>query len=214
MKRLAPLLAIAASVWIGCEKPRPTVPRPVDPATLLAGGTLVFSDTFERPEIGADWETSSSAWRIVKGQVRVQDARNEGLWLKRPLPRNVRIEFDAVSDSPDGDLKFEVFAKLPKHEAGYIGILGGWKNSLTVLARLDEHGNDRLERSDRKVKKGKTHRFALVRRADATLHWLVDGKSVHRWQDPAPLEGEFFGFNDWSAPVRFDNLKVFDLGPR
>jgi hypothetical protein len=184
----------------------------VDPATLLTGGELVFSDTFERETLGRDWETPSKAWKIVKGRVRVENAQNAGLWLKRTLPNNVRIEFDAVSESSQGDLKFEIFAERPAHQEGYIGILGGWKNSLTVLARLDEHGSDRLERTDRKAKKGKTHHFAIVRRQDATLHWLVDGKSVHRWRDPSPLMGSHFGFNNWTAPVRFDNVKIFDLG--
>jgi hypothetical protein len=194
-----------------CEKPIPTVPRPVDTSLLLKGGELVFHDTFERESLGADWQTSSPKWKISAGKIRVQNARNEGLWLQRSLPKNVRIEFDAWSDGKDGDLKFEVFAERPEHQAGYIGIFGGWKNTLTVLARRDEHGTDRLERDDRKVRKGKRHHFVIARRDNATLHWWIDGKSVHRWKDSSPLTGTHFGFNDWTAPVRFDNVKVFKL---
>ena len=43
----------------------------------------------------------------------------------------------ASSESPDGDIKFEVFGDGAKHESGYIAIFGGWQNRLNIIARLE-----------------------------------------------------------------------------
>ena len=48
-------------------------------------------------------------WHIEAGRLCVKGARNHGAWLARMLPTNVRIEFDAVSNSPEGDIKAEIF---------------------------------------------------------------------------------------------------------
>src|SRR6476620_2366811 len=65
-----------------------------------------FDDNFERPTLGADWQVAPGGdWHIDKGRLCVKGAHNHGVWLSRTLPTNVRIEFDAVSDSPDGDIK-------------------------------------------------------------------------------------------------------------
>ena len=43
------------------------------------------------------------------GRLCGEHAKNHGIWLKRVLPMNARIEFDAISQSPDCDLKAEVW---------------------------------------------------------------------------------------------------------
>jgi len=198
------LLLVLGSCGKGSRKARKA------PATEgLSGGALVFSDDFERPELGDSWLQRSGRWRIVDGRVRVQGDRNEGLWLQVPLPERARIEFDAVARTSEGDLKCELFASEPRHQTGYIAILGGWRNSLSVLARLDEHGEDRLE-SPRKATLGQMHHFVLVR-TGSTLSWFVDGEPVLSFPDEAPLTGRYFGFNDWNAEVEFDNLAIYAL---
>jgi hypothetical protein len=62
------------------------------------------------------------------------------LWLKAKLPDNVVVEFDARSQSPEGDIKCEIFGDGTDHASGYVLIHGGWNNSLSIIARLDEHG--------------------------------------------------------------------------
>jgi hypothetical protein len=175
----------------------------------LTGGMLVFEDDFERQALGDDWLQRSGKWRLVDGWVHVQGDRNEGLWLNRPLPERVRIEFDARSESDDGDLKFEVFCTEQRHQTGYIGILGGWQNSISIIARLDEHGEDRKE-SDAQVEIGKTHRFMVVR-TDDTLRFYVDGRFVSQYKDPAPIRGAYFGFNNWASRAYYDNLAIYQL---
>ena len=69
----------------------------------------------------------------------------------------------------------------------YLLILGGWRNTKHVLARLDEHGEDRLEldvepNSDderaRPVSAGQPYRFSVVRRDGRTLSWSVNASST------------------------------------
>jgi len=176
----------------------------------LTGGTLVFSDDFARNEVGPEWVARSGRWEIVDGWLHIRGGdKNEGAWLKRPLPERVRVEFDARSLSDDGDIKFEIFNSEQSHQTGYIVILGGWHNTTSIIARLNEHGTDRLE-SEAKVVKGKVHHFTAVR-TGRTLRWFVDGTLILQFADDDPLRGTFFGFNNWATDVYYDNLQIFEL---
>jgi hypothetical protein len=175
----------------------------------LAGGGEVFSDDFQRDKPGDRWTQRSGKWDVKDGWLHCAGDKNEGIWLNVPLPDRVRVEFDARSQSEDGDLKFEIFATDQRHQAGYIVIMGGWKNTVSIIARLNEHGEDRIEK-DLSVEKGRTYRFAAVR-TDGTLSWFVDGRLVAQYPDEDPIRGRYFGFNDWATDVYFDNLKVFRL---
>jgi len=214
MMRHGGMIALAALGLMACRSGNAPPPPSAAPAGL-EGGTLVFEDDFEREAIGDDWATESDTWTIVDGEIAVAGARNAGLWLQQPLPDAVRIEFDARSLSEEGDLKFEVFTDGQTHESGYIGIFGGWSNQLNIIARLDEHGDDRLVGAENwSVVPERTYRFAIVR-TDQRLRWYVDGEHFLTYDDAAPLTGEGhdgFGFNDWDAPVRFDNVRIYDLG--
>ncbi|MFT4703016.1 MAG: hypothetical protein ACI81R_000704 [Bradymonadia bacterium] len=177
---------------------------------------LVFSDDFETGELGEAWSTTSETWSVEDGWVAVAGARNAGLWLIEPLPEDVRIEFLARSLTDVGDLKFEIFTDGVTHESGYIGIFGGWNNQLNIVARLDEHGEDRLLGAEgQKVIPNQVYRFR-IERTDNVMRWYIDDELFIAYDDEAPLTGEghqHFGFNDWDAPVRFDEVRVYDLSP-
>lgn len=193
--------------------------------------TAVFEDNFERAEIGDDWNVLGSSWKIEGGKLCGKGARNRGAWLKRRLPTNARIEIDAIAESQVGDLKIELWGDGQSgatstsytNATSYIAIFGGWRNSKHVLARIDEHGDDRLEldvdpKSDdereRPVSPGQPYRFKIERADGRTLVWSVNGVEYFELTDPDPLIGvghEHFGVNDWEAPVCFDNLKVTPL---
>jgi len=208
--RIAVLVVATLAVAAGsgaCTSGKKKPDRKADEG--LTGGTLVFQDDFQRDALGDDWLARSGKWRIVDGALHVQGDQNEGAWLNRPLPERVRIEFDARSESPDGDLKFEVFCQEQRHQTGYIAILGGWKNTVSIIARLDEHGEDRKE-ADATVQIGKVHHFTAVR-TDDTLRWYVDGQFVLQYKDPAPIKGVYFGFNNWASRAFYDNLKIYQL---
>jgi hypothetical protein len=215
-------------------KPRasaPALPNIVNPASgRPASPPLIgsFEDDFERPALGPDWVTTSGDWRIDTGKLCVKGARNHGAWLARTLPINVRIEFDAVTASPDGDIKAEIFGDGASAASGasyndatsYITIFGGWKNTYHVLARLNEHASDRPEikitpGSDderaRPVTPGQVYHFKVERADGKTIRWWVGDMLMFKFTDPQPLSGtghDHFGFNDWDVPVCFDNVKV------
>ena len=209
----------------------PPPPRPdasLPPSPLL---TTAFEDKFDRPALGPDWLPLTSSWEIRNGKLCGRGARNRGVWLHRTLPVNARIEFEAVSDSADGDLKAEFWGDGRSGATGtsytnatsYVTIFGGWKNSFHVLARIDEHAKDRLEvrlssdaveEREKPAVQGKAYSFKVERADGKTLSWWVDGVLIHELQDPQPLSGaghDHFGFNDWEVPVCFDNVKVTPL---
>ena len=190
-----------------------------------------FSDDFERSVLGSDWKATSGAWRIDNGRLCGERARNHGVWLERRLPKNARIEFVATSGSPNGDIKAEVWGDGASAAKGtsyvdatsYIVVFGGWKNSLHVLARLNEHGSDRREirlvpgSEDPRtapVSEGRSYRFEIERTDGHTLRFSVDDTLIHTFDDSEPLAGpghEYFGFNDWDVPVCFDDVLVTPL---
>jgi hypothetical protein len=192
----------------------------------------VLLDLFERPELGANWNATAPGWRIEVGKLCGRGARNHPVWLRRKLPTNARIEFDAMSSSQDGDLKVELwgdgksFAKGTSYTdaTSYLAIFGGWKNSYHVLARIDEHAKDRpevkLDPSGANLKAARVmpnrwYHFKIERADAKTVRWLVDDIEIISFTDPNPLKGdghEHLGFNDWEVPVCFDNLKITPLG--
>jgi len=161
----------------------------------------------------------------------VQRAHNHPIWFQRKIPKNARITFVAQSDSPEGDLKVEIWgdgrsnatAVSYTNATSYLFILGGWKNQLHVLARIDEHGPDRLERRvnpasadprDRPVTPGAQYRFEIERADGKTVRWSVNGSEMARLNDAVPLIGpghEYLGFNNWEVHACFDDLTIVPL---
>lgn len=207
------------------------------PTTPAPGGTpedqdepliAPFEDRFDRAELGPDWRALSPAWKIEDGRLCGRGARNRGVWLRRVLPDAARVEVTAIASSDDGDLKVELWGDGRSGARGtsyddatsYVAILGGWRNSRHVLARLDEHGDDRLEllvdpRADdprqRAIAPGQPYHLRFERRDGRTLRWEVDGVPLFELEDEEPLRGpghDHLGFNDWDAPVCFDDLRI------
>ena len=178
-----------------------------------------FEDDFDRPHIGDDYLPLSDAWTTSDGWLCGEGALNRGVWLKRRLPKNVRIEFDAVSFSADGDIKVELFGdgesfdpdKGTYDPSGYVLFFGGHQNTESVIGRLGEHGEQiKGHRTDVRVEPGKWYRFKITRKG-GKLDWQIDGQPFLSWTDPAPLSGkghEFFAFNNWETDVYFDNLSI------
>lgn len=187
-----------------------------DPSVAADG----FRDDFDRDELGELWHNTGAGWRIVEGQLNIRNARNRPLWLRRVLPRDVRIELDARSESPEGDIKVEVFgdgtskAVSDSYTAtSYVIIFGGWHNSTNAIARMDEHGSDRVVGQQLAVEPGRTYHIKIERQGGQIAYW-VDGRQLVTMDDADPLYGpghDHFGFNDWQADVWFDNLVITPL---
>lgn len=210
------VLAVAAfAIAPGCTC---TDVAPAAPAI-----TSPWSDDFDRSTLGPDWKaTDESAYKLENGELVVQKAHNHPVWLTRALPRDAKIEFDAWSNDEAGDIKVEVWGDGKAYATDLYGqytstsynvIFGGWHNQLAVLARLNEHGDDRKARADVKVEKGRHYHFTITRKG-AKLDWQLDGQPFLSFEDPAPLEGPghaYFGITDWEAELHFDHLRISPL---
>lgn len=182
--------------------------------------------------LGPNWyQSQTDVWHIENGRLCGANAKNHGVWLQKPIPINARIEFDAISDGPDGDLKAEAWGDGQSsatsinytNATSYLTIFGGWHNTEHVLARINEHGADRKEiridkNSDdpreRPVAAGQIYHFKIERTDGKTVRWSVDGREYLTFPDALPLAGighDHFGFNDWEVKVCFDNVKVTPL---
>src|SRR5690606_20778646 len=197
------------------QKPPPSKAA-LNPDPVL---TVPFADAFERTALGPNWRATSGRWQLDNGRLCASGARNHPVWLKRRLPSNARIEFDAVSFSPDGDIKAEYWGDGRSRPSGvsyddatsYLTIWGGWKNRYHVLARLDEHAKDRrqlvvdpetTELRKQPVQPERSYRFRVERTDGKTVTWHVNDEKILVYPDPKPLLGaghEHFGYNNWDV---------------
>jgi hypothetical protein len=206
------------------------VPTLASDSSTDTGSTSALASASQEPD--PDWITTGPGiWHIEAGRLCGEHAKNHGIWLKRVLPVNARIEFDALSQSADGDLKAEYWGDGRSYATtlsytnatSYLTILGGWHNKFHVLARINEHGNDRKEITvdpnsddprEKPVVTGQRYHFKVERVDGKTVKWWVDGNEMLSYVDPAPLAGaghDHFGFNDWDVKVCFDNVRVVPL---
>jgi hypothetical protein len=180
-----------------------------------------WTDQFERDDVGENYYQTGSGYEMIHGALSAHGAHNHPLWLRKKLPRDVRIEFTTWSNEDRGDLKVEVFGDGRSFDpdggrytaTGYEVIFGGWYNSKSIIARLDEHGNDMVQRALPKVVKGQRYRWKIERRAK-TLSWFIDDQPFLAYEDPRPLDGpghEYLGFNNWETDTWFDDLVITPL---
>jgi hypothetical protein len=155
------------------------------------------------------------------GKLKIKGAYNHPLWLKKVLPLDAEIEFDVTSRTPDGDIKVEIWGDGQSHATtrgaylatSYVFIFGGWGNSKSIIARMDEHAPNIPSRTEPKVEPGKSYHWK-IRRKGKLVEWLMDGKPFLELSDDAPLEGArhaYFGYNNWQSELEFDNLVIRPL---
>jgi hypothetical protein len=180
----------------------------------------VLEDDFNRTELGSLWRTTGGPYQLVDGKLKVQGARNQPLWLRRTLPHDVRVEFEVRSMSQTGDIKVELFGdgtskatSVSYTSTSYVILFGAWGNSMNVIARLDEHGDDRAVGPPFKVQPGHTYRMKVERKGSTITAW-ADDHQLATLTDPQPLYGpghDHFAINNWQSELWFDNLRVTPL---
>jgi hypothetical protein len=183
------------------------------PARGAVDASSPFVDEFDDVDLGRRYFAQGGSWRVVRGALTTLGDRNLPLWLDVKLPKNVRVEVDATSASTAVDMKIEIFGDGVRHESGYIVIVGGWNNTLSGIARLDEHEKGR-SMSRTKHEQGRTYHLTVQRTDGATVELFVDGDKVASYRDPAPLVGpgnDRFAFSGWESEVTFDHLKITAL---
>ena len=180
-----------------------------------------FVDTFDRAELGGNYNNTGGPYRIVDNKLTIKGAYNHPLWLRKKLPRNAVIELDVMTKSASGDIKVEAWGDGQYYSAkkgaylatSYVFIFGGWHNSKSVLARMDEHAPDIKARTEPKVVPNKVYHWK-IKRQGSKIEWFIDGKAFLELDDPNPLEGDghsHFGFNNWEVELVLDNLKITPL---
>lgn len=198
-------------IWALCVSCKAEPPKPTHPLSLP------FEDHFERTQINTERQEyfySGGNWAIIDNALISNGAQNAPLFLNLDLPQSVVIDVDVRSNSPNVDAKVEVMTDGRKHESGYIFIFGGWKNTLSCIARLDEHGKDRVCKSNTEANGYKTYHFtiALIQKGNsAQITWYVDSVKYLEFTDPKPLFGKGhnrFAFSNWQNRLFFDNLVI------
>jgi hypothetical protein len=208
MKTAATRLSLLMALVV-CQGCKPKMPQIVAP----------MQEDFERAELGPSWLDTGGGYSIIEGAVQAKGAYNHPLWLRKRLPKDAIIEFDATAMTPIGDIKVELYGDGESFDpdkggymaTGYVLVFGGWRNSLSVIARENEHDEGRkAQRPDMRVEPNRKYHFTITRK-NGTIDWKLDGQPFLAWTDPAPFEGashEYFGLNNWDADVRFDNLSI------
>jgi hypothetical protein len=185
--------------------------------------TEEWKDGFDRDDLGGDYFATGRGYEVAEGALSAKGAHNHPLWLRKKLPRDVRIDLDCWSNEERGDIKVEIFGDGRSYDpdgnqymaTAYVLVLGAWFNSKSVIVRLDEHGKDIVQNTTLKVQPTR-HYHWRIERTDKKLAWYVDDmqKPFLVFDDPSPLEGpghEYFGFNNWETDTWFDNLVITPL---
>ncbi len=200
---------------------------------------LPFSDDFDSSAtISEHYWSTGGLWRVQDGWLYSPGVKQNPLWLRASLPNDVAVEFDVRTPGAEGDVKVEIFGDGSDHASGYVLIHGGWNNSQSIIARLDEHGPSlaalqqqaagadlvasgvyradtrvRVEGQPFRVEANRTYHWRIERRGKV-LSWFIDGQPFLRFEDPIPLTGkghDRFGFSSWQADLYFDNLRITPL---
>ncbi len=191
--------------------------------------TARWVDNFSRDEIGRNYFIGtgslepSTGYQLKNGALSARGAHNKPLWLRKKLPRNVRIDLMVWSTEDRGDIKLEVFGDGSSFDpdgggytsSGYVFIFGGWFNSKSMIARLNEHGKDIVERPLPKVLANRKYHWR-IERVGKVLTWFVDDMTTPflRYEDLRPLEDtghEYLGFDNWETDTWFDDLEITPL---
>ena len=179
--------------------------------------TLVFEDSFDRAEIGENYEIQGGDWRISDGKLRCKTAKNRNLVLKSvDLPQNAVIELTMKCLSDAVDVKFNLWGdgKPHDHGDGYTFILGGWKNRVSIISKLDEHEKNRSEKRNAGLEKGKLYKVKVERRSNK-IKWFVNDELFLEYFDETPLKVSDgyskLSFANWRSNVEFDDLKIYAL---
>jgi farnesoic acid O-methyltransferase len=185
--------------------------------------TETWKDTFDRGRPGGDYYKTGPGYDVDDGALSARGAHNHPLWLRRKLTRDIRIELDCWSNETRGDIKVELFGDGHSFDpdggrytaTGYEIIFGGWYNSKSIIARMDEHGNELAQRALPKVVAKQHYHWKIERQGNKVTWWIDDMQTPFLvYDDPHPLEGpghEYFGFNNWETDTWFDNLVVTPL---
>lgn len=156
---------------------------------------LPYQDDFSDPgTVQRNYWSNGMHYRTVEGWLVSPSGKNNPLWLQARLPQDVVVEVDVRAETAEGDVKVEIFGDGLNHASGYVLIHGGWSNSMSIIARRDEHGPSlqQLQAEARKISRERGLPSANVvdtgvfrrdtrMRVEANPYPVQAGK-VYRWR--------------------------------
>lgn len=157
---------------------------------------LVFSDDFEREELGPDWKAKTDNWEISDGMLVKQHPGPCGeIVLTRPIRGLQRVEFEAVSSGEPGDLSVTLHGRNHRIrsgdeliyvlKSGYFLQFGGRGNAVNQILRM---GETVATDKNKQIEKDKVHH--IVAEFDGTrVRMTVDGDVVLEYEENDPLLG-------------------------
>ena len=198
-----------------------------------AGWELVFSDDFERDELGANWISANGKWDVKDGMLRGSGTliSSQGFPPSDEPPGYQRLEFDAVTDVQPlaflqtGPNKPEVrisdlscFIQAPPHNEGngppyhqgYFFQFGGHWNSANRIMKSGDTLVADDEDPDVKIEADKTHHI-VVENDKGQLRFYVDGQLVLEYDERMSMIGakhNRIGFYFYTA-AKVDDVKLY-----
>jgi len=175
---------------------------------VKAGWELVFSDTFDREELGENWSVVDGKWDIVDGCLRGSGTliSKQG-FLGGERKGWQRLEFEAMTDvkpflffpgqTPEvtvGDISSCLHAQSAEEtgqspiRTGYFFQFGGSNNTVNKIVKPSgvlEQSND----PDKLIAQDKWHKI-VAENDEGTLRLIVDGELVLEHKDRSPLVGK------------------------
>ena len=194
-----------------------------------AGWKLVFSDDFERKELGKDWKAVAGKWRVEDGALRGGGTLiSSRAFPEDGAPAYLRMEFEAVADmngaaslgagAKNGRRISDMSALLHvkdtdgKEDAlrmGYFFQFGGHWNRMNQIVKAGEalvfDGKPKIKIDRRRVQK------IVVENDNGQVSMFVDGRNVLTAKEPQSLIGDGHdrvGFYFYT-PARVFNVKVY-----
>jgi|GEM_PF-581001 len=200
---------------------------------------LVFSDDFERAELGGDWEPLGGVWKIQDGCLRGAGTLVSSRAIaKGDKPQCQRLEFDATTDVKP--FIFEILKKEPTPEVtvcdispfihcenpkdvpagrkkrplnvwqtGYFFQFGGFYNTRNKLLKA---GASLVDQEDAAITivPNKRHHI-IVENDEGFLRMFVDGELVFQYFDKNPIREASHGHIGFYfyGANKVDNLKVY-----
>jgi len=193
-----------------------------------AGWTLIFSDDFDREELGTDWVAVDGDWTIKDNSLRGSGT----LLSAKGFPGDstqgfLRLEFEATTDVkpiiffPDrpppevsvGDISSILNAQPPDAgapiETGYFFQFGGNLNTRNQIQKAGVQVASDVTPENRIVPDKKHH--VVVENDQGTVRMVIDGKVVLEEEESESILGEGYdriGFYFYTAS-KIDNLKLY-----
>lgn len=179
---------------------------------------LIAEDDFSDADVSSRWQIQNAKWKVEKGELRIWDGVNQIVLFKKPMPGDVRLEFDCrFEDDLPCDLGCFLGASLNNENlmnmtSGYLFDYGSYLNTRTTLKKNSKLLFQELQSPLRRNEKY----HVLAEKAGSWLKLEVNGKAIFKLQDPEILTGSNYsmlGLYGWKANTFYDNIRIYQLDP-